>query len=522
MARRAEKEVEQRDPEDSDEEPFESDNRDIPYKPAFPDDVFPPMITEYIGLWAKAIYCPVELIAVPLLAVAGAAIGLAKRKAVLHESRTASSCLWAVCLCRSGSGKTPALKAVMNFYRTHDEALQEQYEQDLEKWKKAKAQAKAKGEFDEPEPERVYTLLSNTTTESLTVDLATGPVLFARDELSAWTHQMGQYKQGAGGDRAEWLSFWSHDSVNVGRKTTDRVYLKDPFVAVAGMMVPSSVADLIHKGKADDGFVHRMLVCHPDPYHPYDTGLEVPLEKQEQFDHTMTRLFEPTVEEVHFTDEARYTFRDWKNRHLFYELKGCELTDKPEAPDWMVEKASKLEENCLRVALVLHELWRVCTTERRAALEEIGEAYTRRAYGQDHPWDDDQIDLVDLWHAERVIEYFRLHAHFVHKQMMENVKQGTGTKTHRIELVDKRGNITTKEADEVDTEFVLVQENITTGNYGETFTYDQFKRRRKKYNSGLGRRRAMKLWKQWEERGYGTVGKEGKSVAFTVAKRNPG
>ena len=108
-------------------------------------------------------------------------------------------------------------------------------------------------------------------------------MLFSRDELGGWCHQMGQYKSG-NADRFDWCSFWSHSAVNIGRRS-ERVYVKEPFVAVTGMMVPASARELNYRGQADDGFVHRMLLSFPEPMPPVATLEGVPDDLTKNYKH---------------------------------------------------------------------------------------------------------------------------------------------------------------------------------------------------------------------------------------------
>ena len=59
---------------------------------SFPVQVFPSVIQEYIVRWSGALGCSVDLLAVPLLSIAGAAIGRSGCRLQVNESWTESSC----------------------------------------------------------------------------------------------------------------------------------------------------------------------------------------------------------------------------------------------------------------------------------------------------------------------------------------------------------------------------------------------------------------------------------------------
>ena len=73
-------------------------------------------LRRYIEACAKSIHCPTDLLAGPMLAVSGAAIGRAGRRLKVKDGWKVTSCLWVAGLNSSSGGKTPALNAVENFY----------------------------------------------------------------------------------------------------------------------------------------------------------------------------------------------------------------------------------------------------------------------------------------------------------------------------------------------------------------------------------------------------------------------
>lgn len=411
-------------------------------RPGFPLHVFPPLLRRYVEAGARSIHCPTDLLAVPLLAVAGAAIGRSGRRLKVKDGWTTSSCLWAVAMTDSSGGKTPALNAVENWYDDRQEA-------EYLMWKAAK-DAHANDPEHEPPPGPFPALkLTDTTIESLRGDLEAGPVLFSRDELGAWCHQMGQYKSGGGGERFDWCSFWSHSPWNVGRKT-ERVFVKEPFVSVAGMLVPASARELNYRGNSDDGFVHRMLIAYPLAMDPRMTRFGVPDELTAEYKRRMSRLFAPSPGgkrvALTFDEDALEMVEEWANGVLYPQLDG--------APGWKVSKYRKLVENCLRLCLVLHELWRVADDSRplslaeavrRARLDEAAGAdpddgpecspeellessadfwtTARGYYDEDVPFREMVVDRMTVARAIEVVEYFRCHIDVVQCVLGEEIDE---------------------------------------------------------------------------------------------------
>jgi len=329
-----------------------------PATTSFPMRVYPSQIQDYIWESAASIVCSADLLCVPLLTVAGAAIGRAGRRVQIKPGRDDSSCLWTVCLASSSAGKTPALNAVANFYTDRQTAA-------FEAWKKNP---------DAPVPAM---FVSDTTLESMQSDLQHGAMLYVNDELSGWTQSMGQYKGGGGGDRAAWTSFWSGSAARIGRKSGG-TYIPKPFVAVTGMMVPESAHVLNFRGNADDGFVHRILISCPPSVPMLANPAGVSERSIRRYKQVMSTLFD-CGPNVRIDPLAFKTAFGWINDVLYPDVGGP-------GPDWLKAKYRKFEQNFWRIAFVLHEVWRACG-------EESGDAIS-----------DDTVER-----AIEVIDYFREH-----------------------------------------------------------------------------------------------------------------
>ena len=428
-------------------------------RPSFPIHVFPSLLRQYIWACARSIHCSADLLAGPMLAVAGAAIGRSGRRLRVKDGWDVTSCLWIASILSSSGGKTPALNKVENFYDDRQEAEYWKYVEDKKAY-----EADPK---NNPPPGPYPALkLTDTTIESLRSDLGAGPVLFSRDELGGWCHQMGQYKHG-NADRFDWCSFWSHSAVNIGRKS-ERVYVKEPFVSVTGMMVPASARELNYRGQADDGFVHRILLAFPEATLPRATLEGVSEELTKEYKRRMTRLFDPPGKEgkiLTFEPKAIRMLLRWANTELFRELRPLEY-ENCIAPDWLVSKYRKLFENCLRICLVLHELWRVAGQDHE---REDWEPEPRDFYGEQIEFQTVVVDRLTVERAIAVIEYFRGHIDMVHSLVGE-VVDDVDRAYNRLQ---SKGRIT-------------VRETI----YKTTYKSAD---------------RVQALFSEWERRGYGTI-----------------
>jgi hypothetical protein len=422
--------------------------------PPFPLEAYPPFLRKFLEAVAHSIVCALDIPACSLLSVAGAAIGRAKKWLKVKEGHTVSSCVWTACLDLSGGGKTPALKFVQSGFVDYQKEL-------LREWKKKKVlHAKDRETNPDPGPQPSI-FLTDTTDESLKVDLQQGAVLFIRDELDGWCKQMGQYKRG-NADRSDWCSYWSHNPVSVGRKTSERVFIERPFVAVAGTMVPESLALLNYGGHADDGLLHRFLISYPEPVRPRVTEEGVPAGLVASYKQKMRALFEEEMPLLLTFQPAawKYLFA-WGNDDHFGSLP-------KEAPPWLVAKYRKLWEYANRLCLVFHELRRV-----------FGERVTAG-----------QVDTKTVDSAILLIEYFKAHIPRVQALLKSCNKSGDEFDYH-FRRLSGLGQLTVTEA---------IHKAAPVRN--------------------ASREQAEAMFRVWEARGYGTAG-EGKrkdQLVFTFSR----
>ena len=78
----------------------------------FPVDVLPPLLREIVKRGAKAFSCDPSYLALPLLTVAGSAIGNT-RCLLIKDGWNVLPLIWSILIGESGSAKTLAFNAVM-------------------------------------------------------------------------------------------------------------------------------------------------------------------------------------------------------------------------------------------------------------------------------------------------------------------------------------------------------------------------------------------------------------------------
>jgi hypothetical protein len=184
--------------------------REILEAAPFPVDALPGSCRRLVAEAAAALECPPDLVALPMLATLGSAIGDA-RWAQLKESWKERANIYAAVISNPGAKKTPAAGiATEPAERKQIEMRNEyrkkyrEYERSMLEYDKDKRECRKNGMADPlpPSPpvmERTY--VDDTTVEALVLVLRDNPrgVVVIKDELTGWIKAMDQYKAGGKG-----------------------------------------------------------------------------------------------------------------------------------------------------------------------------------------------------------------------------------------------------------------------------------------------------------------------------------
>jgi hypothetical protein len=245
---------------------------------------------------AEALNVPVEYLAVPGLAVLGAAAGrsVAARRTRSHAEVPA---LWTAVVGGAGTTKSAAVRlaagplwaAERGWRAEHAEAVAD-WEAAREAREQAARQWRAGGKVGDrpacpPRPVCRQVLLDQFTGEALGRVLAANPrgMIACKDELAGLVGQLDKYRNGKGDDRQNLLSAWAGAPFKVNRSKDGEappLWVPHPFLAVAGVLTPDSLR-LVRGDRgeeaAGDGWADRFLWSWPDPVAPRgETWLEVP------------------------------------------------------------------------------------------------------------------------------------------------------------------------------------------------------------------------------------------------------
>jgi hypothetical protein len=360
--------------------------------------VLPKRVQAFITTVADAVGCPVDLVAVPALVAAGAAIGNAVELEVKpgwHER----ACLWALNIARSGDGKSPAHREAMRPLLNRQDVLFAHYRTALAEWHAARDEGGKAG----PKPVAEHAAITDSTLEALALALVASPrgLTMPLDEAASWVLSFNQYRAGGkGADRPHWLKIWAGEQTTIVRATREPVHLPAPFVAVSGNMPPDKLSALADVDGAEDGFIPRILFSYPVPLPARASEQGISPDVRDDWAHVIDKLLKltPTASgdgqkgvpmlpaTAELTPGGRQVWQAWEQR-LADEMNGETF------PDAFRACWSKFKGYTARLALIVNALAWACgepdvralsvhtgSVDGAVKLAEYFQAHARRVY----------------------------------------------------------------------------------------------------------------------------------------------
>ena len=267
-------------------------------------DVFHADIAEILRMRAKAFPVSETAMLPPFIAAMASVMGT-RYKVQIKKGWTEPMVFWFGSVGPASSLKTPVANQVFHPLLSMDSADQRQYKQDLKEYKAGGKEGNA------PDLPRKR-VASDLTLEGLSAALENEKnvgMLCHHDELVGFIASMDAYRNGKGGkDRAQWLSMWSGQEINILRASKDPVFIERTAVSIFGSVQQDKLTELLHgddaTAKSGDGFWARFLWCVPCNPRPKmnrdETEINVELlEMAHAFDSLMKQ---PTI--VELNDEA--------------------------------------------------------------------------------------------------------------------------------------------------------------------------------------------------------------------------
>jgi hypothetical protein len=328
-----------------------------PFRP-FPVQALPEPLRSYVAESAASIGCDPAFIAVPMMAVLGAAVGNSRRIELKHKW-SESAVIWATPISPTGTLKSPGLDAALAPVRMLQDAKVAQWRDEKKEYAQqdSEGEGEGRGRGEPPECSRIVT--SDCTVEALALLLQKNlrGLLVARDELNGWLGGMDAYKRGRGGDVSHYLEMFRAGQLIIDRKTGGEplIHVRHAGVCVVGTTHPETFIQALGRQHFEDGLLPRFLTALPPRTPRQWTDRVVAAEVAAAYFQTIRRLYQlamlqttedgdPEPEILTFSPEGKEAWVPFFNRHaeeqnaLFGDLAGA----------W-----SKLEGYAARLALVL-------------------------------------------------------------------------------------------------------------------------------------------------------------------------
>ena len=310
----------------------------------YPVSALPEPLRRVVEDGAASFGVPPEMIAVPLLSVAGAVIGNTA-KIVLKEGFSEFPTIWSGVVAEPGSGKSPGLNLAMQAVELLQTEAMERYRRAASDARSAEKKRDEAGAADFPVLEHYY---STDTTPEAIAKMLTGSVGVAlvRDELSGWVAGFDQYRRG--GERQGHMSGWAGSAIKVDRAGRDSIHIPNPVVCVTGGIQPDRLSELAKDVAGRDGFVERMLLTYPDTkpqrWNENTVRPEVVTDLAGVFRKLRARATEDPSE-YGFSKEAKKEWIRWHDANAAVAA---------QADGYVAGVLSKMPRQVARIALVLH------------------------------------------------------------------------------------------------------------------------------------------------------------------------
>jgi len=230
----------------------------------FPVEYFPSRLADYCRQISEAHVVDLSFAALPVLAVAGAAMGNPWRLQ-LKRGFVVSPNIWVGIVAASGTNKSGPLHEIV-----------------------APLQTVLSVEDIKEDPMLCPTgrmIVSDATIEAVISQLVVqhrGLLMF-RDELAGWAKSFNAYRK-SGGDEQAWIEFWGAKAYYLDRKTdNEQVVIHAASMSVLGGIQPHVLVECFDPGKFASGLVPRLLITCPPPTDMYWSEIEVGKDATEEW-----------------------------------------------------------------------------------------------------------------------------------------------------------------------------------------------------------------------------------------------
>lgn|GEM_PF-593461 len=345
------------------EEDGNSNTSILPTPPKFPLHTIPKYFAEVIEQTVKAFQTPIEVPVTTLLSLVGACVGRS-RAAVVKSGWTENPNFFLGLVARSGTAKSPPMRAFLNAIFRIEKQRYEQYQAELKKYQLEMDERKGKKSEDlGPPPEKptwTQIYVEDTTEEALTSALSGNEkgILWYNDELSGLLMNLSRYRSDGkdGGAKARLMSAYDSGPWKRTRKSGDDEYISSACLSILGTLQPDILPELFSNFDAAIGFLPRFIFIRAEPQGPaLWTDETLSGEIRDRIDYLVESLIEYELDEegkpkhISMTEEAKDLYVSWFNEQSMEPWRSFDAHQ-------FEALSAKLRGQCIRIALILHIL----------------------------------------------------------------------------------------------------------------------------------------------------------------------
>lgn len=227
-------------------------NTDTVEVPNFPKEVLPPMFRTIADDCTKHLSFPHEFTCVSMIGAVAVAMG---RTQHLRWRWNSGGCIFLALVAPPGTAKSHPLSFCLKPIIQRDKKNRKEYQDRV-------TMAAMEG-VPTDGLKKKQILYSDFTIESLIDGLRRNQrgIAVYLDELRAWVNNFNRYN--AGSEQEFWLTNWSGEYMAVDRKTSS-ASIQHSDISVVGTIQPGLLDDIGKGGRANAGFVERILFCYPN------------------------------------------------------------------------------------------------------------------------------------------------------------------------------------------------------------------------------------------------------------------
>lgn len=347
---------------------------DSKVKNPFPIKVFPMVVQEIIEATNQHLNFPIDYIAGSILAATSLSIGNTHR-VVVKQGHIESPIVYLALVGKAGTNKSHPLSFAFNPIVEQDKISYRQYEKEKQEYdvlvNLSKKEREQNGLNEPIKPFWSKYLLSDYTPEALAEvhrNKKRGIGIYV-DELAGWFKNFNRYNKGS--ETETWLSAWSGKPITIDRKSSEPIYIPQPYIMVVGTIQNGLIHELAKDSRTQNGFMDRILFVNPDNVlKPYWSESNVNQEIIDSWHKILIKILNlplildqtqnPKANLLHFSPEAKQIMYQWQRQNT----DECNKAEN----DAIKSIFSKMDIYAVRLALNLEMLYWACNDSDKQAI----------------------------------------------------------------------------------------------------------------------------------------------------------